>query len=136
MSQSYDQLEAGYEFPPGNYKIDFSGVALFLKATGDTSEIYQDTRLVPPMVVAALALAALSNTIGLPPGSVHISQELCFVKAVNTNENLTSHARISRAQKRGGLHIIAVDIDVHNEARQTVLTGKTSFILPRLEGER
>jgi hypothetical protein len=132
MTQSYDQLEAGYEFPPGEYSIDSSGLALFLKATGDTSGIYRDSLLVPPMAVAAQALAALSNTIGLPPGSVHVSQELNFLKAACIGEKLTSFAKISRAQKRGGLHIIAVDITVLNAARQTVLTGKTSFILPRL----
>jgi hypothetical protein len=134
MPQTYDQLETGYEFPPGEYNIDSSRVALFLKATGDTSDIYNDSHLVPPMAVAALALSALSNTIGLPPGSVHVSQELAFVKTVSTGEKLTSFAKISRAQKRGGLHIIAVDFNVLNESRQTVLTGKTSFILPRLEG--
>jgi hypothetical protein len=136
MPQSYDQLEAGYEFPPGNYAIDSSRAALFLQATGDTNGIYRNGGTIPPMAVAALALASLSNTIGLPPGSVHVSQELSFIKSVGPGENLTSLAKISRAQKRGGLHIIAVDIEVRNEAGQTVLTAKTSFILPRLEGDK
>lgn len=129
MAETYSQLEAGYEFPPGNYKLDASKVSLFLKAIDDTSHLYQDNRLVPPMAVAALAMATLSKTISLPPGAIHISQELGFVKAVSLDESLTSYARLSRTQKRGKLHLITVDINVRNQNQQTVLTSKTSFIL-------
>jgi len=131
MAEAYSQLEAGYEFPPGNYRLDASKVALFLKAIDDTSHLYQDNRLVPPMAVAALAMATLSKTISLPPGAIHTSQELSFVKAVSLDESLTSYARLSRTQKRGKLHLITVDLNVRNQNQQTVLTGKTSFILPQ-----
>jgi acyl dehydratase len=144
MAEAYSQLEVGYEFPPGNYKLDASKVALFLKAVDDTSPLYQDNRsalslskrLVPPMAVAALAMATLSNTISLPPGAIHVSQELSFVKTVSLDDNLTSYARLSRTQKRGKLHLITVDLNVRNQNQQTVLTGKTSFILPQPDDEQ
>ena len=131
MAETYSQLGTGYEFPPGNFRLDASKVALFLRAVEDESYPYQDNRLIPPMAVAALAMATLSNTISLPPGSIHVSQELSFVAAVSQYDSLTSYARISRAQKRGKLHLIAVDLNVRNQNQQTVLTGKTSFILPQ-----
>ncbi|MEE8414623.1 MAG: MaoC family dehydratase N-terminal domain-containing protein [Dehalococcoidales bacterium] len=130
----YSQIEAGYEFPPGNYKLDASTVSIFLKAVEDTSPLYQDTGLVPPMAVAASAMATLSRTISLPPGSIHISQELEFIDMVSLDDSLTSYARISRTQRRGKLHLLTVDIDVRNQHRKTVLTGKTSFILPLQDG--
>ncbi|MBI2850840.1 MAG: MaoC family dehydratase N-terminal domain-containing protein [Chloroflexi bacterium] len=133
MAKAYSELEAGYEFPPGNYKLDAARVSLFLGAVGDASYPYLDNRLVPPMAVAALAMAALSNTVSLPAGAVHVSQELGFVEAVRPDENLTSYARLSRTQKRGKLHVIAIDFDVRSQAGKTVLTGKTSFILPQDE---
>ena len=137
MAEAYSQLEAGYEFPPGNYKLDASKVSLFLKAVGDTSPLYRDNnQLIPPMAVAALAMATLSNTISLPPGAIHVSQELSFVKAVSLDDSLTSYARLSRTQKRGKLHLITVDLNVRNQNQQTVLTGKTSFILPQPDDER
>ena len=143
MAGTYSQLEAGYEFPPGSFRLDASRVSLYLKAVQDKSYPYQENRpalspskgLIPPMAVAALALATLSNTISLPPGSIHVSQELGFVQAVSLDDSLTSYAKVSRAQKRGKLHLIAVDISVRNQDRQTVLTGKTSFILPQTEGK-
>ncbi len=131
----YSQIEAGYEFPPGTYKLDTATVSTFLKAVEDTSPLYKDTRLVPPMAVAASAMAALSGTISLPPGTIHVSQELNFIAAVNLDDSLTNYARISRAQKRGKLHLIAVALNVCNQNQETVLTGKTSFILPQQDGE-
>ncbi|MFC1953710.1 MaoC family dehydratase N-terminal domain-containing protein [Chloroflexota bacterium] len=130
----YSQIEAGYEFPPGDYKVDSSTASVFLEAVEYTGPLYQDTGLVPPMAVAASALATLSRTISLPPGSIHVSQELEFVTIVNVNDSLTSYTRVNRVQQRGKIHLLTVDFDVRNQYQKTVLTAKTSFILPR-EGD-
>ncbi len=126
----YSQLEAGYEFLPSSYKLDFSIVATYLKAVGDTSGLYQDTGLVPPMVIAAYAMAALSESICLPPGTIHVSQEFEFIDTVSINDTLISYARVSRKQSRGKFHLLLVDLNVANQNQKAVLTGKTSFILP------
>ena len=134
MSQTYDQLAAGYEFPPGNFKLDAIRVAVFLKATGDPGRLYHEAKA-PPMAIAALAMSALFNTISLPPGTIHVSQELSFIEAVSIDEDLTSYAKLSRTQKRAKLHLITVDFDVRNQGQKTVLTGRTSFMLPQEEGQ-
>ena len=126
----YSQLEAGYEFPPSSYKLDTSIVSTYLKAVEDTSRLYQDTEFVPPMVVAAYAMAALSQGICLPPGAIHVSQELEFIGTVSVNESLISCARVSRKQSRGKFHLLAIDLNVFNQNQKVVLAGKTSFILP------
>lgn len=131
----YSQLEAGYEFPPGTCKLDTATVSTFLKAVEDTSQLYKDTGLVPPMAVAASAMATLSGTISLPPGAIHVSQEFNFIEVVNVDDSLTSYARLSRTQKRGKLHLIVINLNVSNQNQETVLTGKTSFILPQQDGE-
>lgn len=131
MALTYSQLEAGYEFPPGNYKLDAARVVLFLKAVEDSSRLYRNTGTVPPMAIAALAMTKLSETVSLPPGAVHVSQELNFVAAVSVGDSLTSYARLSRTQKRGKLHLLTVDFDVRNKDQKTVLTGRTSFIMPQ-----
>lgn len=131
MSLSYSQLAAGFEFPPGSFKLDTARVDVFLKATGDAGRLYLTENLTPPMAIAALAMSALSETISLPPGTIHVSQELQFIQPVNIGESLTSYARISRVQKRGAIHLISVDFDVRTSGGKTVLTGKTSFMLPQ-----
>ena len=127
----YSQLETGYQLPPSTYKLDDSIVSTYLKAVDDTSYPYQDTNLVPPMAIAASAMAALSRCIYLPPGAIHVSQELGFTDMVNIGESLTSYARVSRKWSRGKFHLLDVELNVCNQNQKTVLTGKTGFILPQ-----
>ena len=126
----FDQLEAGYEFPPSSYKLDASTVSTYLKAVDESSSLYQDTGLVPPMAIVASAMAALAECISMPPGAIHVSQELEFKDTVNISDSLTSNARVNRKQSRGKLHLLVVDLNISNENQKIVLTGQTSFILP------
>jgi len=126
----YSQLETGYEFPPSSYKLDHTIVATYLKAVEDSSSLYQDAKLVPPMAIAAYAMAALSESISLPSGTIHVSQELEFIDTVSLNDTLTSYARVSRQQSRGKFHLLNINFNVFNQRQKAVLAGKTSFILP------
>ena len=126
----YSQLEAGYEFPPAHYELDASIVSMYQKAVEDTSPLYQATDLVPPTAVAAHAMAALSQRIHLPPGTIHISQELEFTDTVSVNDSLISYARVSRKQSRGKFHLLVIDFNILNQNQKVVLTGKASFMLP------
>ncbi len=131
----YDQLETGYQFPTSSYKLDNSIVATYLKAVGETSSLYQDTGLVPPMAIAAQAMSALSRNIDLTPGAIHVSQEFEFLDAVTISDTLISYARVSRKQGRGKFHLLTVNLSVFNQRQKAVLTGKTSFILSEYGGE-
>jgi len=126
----YSQLEAGYEFSPSSYKLDSSIVATYLKAVEDTSGLYQDNILMPPMLIAAYAMASLSETICLPSGTIHVSQEFEFIGAASTHDTFISYARVNRKQSRGKFHLLIVNFNVVNQNQKTVLAGKTSFILP------
>ena len=126
----YSQLEAGFEFPPSSYKLDSTMVATYLKAVEETSELYQDTSLVPPMAIAAHAMAALSEGICLPPGTIHVSQEFEFLDTASIDDTFTSYARVGKKQSRGKFNLLVVDLNVTDQALKAVLTGKTSFILP------
>ena len=126
----YQDLKAGQEFPPAAFQVDSTTVDDYLKAVEEDNAIYQNTGLVPPMAVAALALKSLISAISMPPGTIHVSQEFEFIDTVNTQDTLTSHAGVSRIQERGKLHLISVDINVSNQEQKPVLAGKTGFILP------
>ena len=125
----FDQLTAGYEFPPSHFKLDAATAAAYLKAVEDTSPFYRDTGLVPPMAIAALAMAALAEGMTLPPGAIHVSQEFDFIDAVTVGESLTSHAKVGAKQSRSKFRILSIDLNVLSGTR-AVLIGKTSFILP------
>jgi len=129
----YRQLEAGYEFPPSGCQVDAATISAYLGAVEETSHLYRDTGMVPPMAVAALVMASLSEHISFPAGAIHVSQELEFINTVSTTDVLTSHARVARKQDRGKLCLLAIDLNVFNQAKKKVLAGKTSFVLPEAE---
>ena len=126
----FDQLEAEYEFPASSYVLDSTIVSTYIKAVGETSNLYQDQALVPPMAIAACALTALSENIALVPGTIHVSQELDFMGSLHVGDTVTSRARVSRKQQRGAMRVLNIDLDICDPAGRTVLKGKTSFILP------
>ena len=126
----YHQLEDGYEFPPVSYRLDSAVVSTYLKAIKETSELYQGTGLVPPMAVATCAMRALSEGLTIPDGAMHVSQELEFMDMARVGDTIVCHARVSRKQARGRLHLLTIDLSVFTQAQQQVLAGRTGFVLP------
>ena len=104
-------------------------VAAYLKAVEDDSALYRDTKFVPPTAIAALAMSALSESISLPPGTVHISQELEFLGTACREDTVTCQSRVSRKQDRGRLHMMTIEMNIMKE-QQKVMTAKIGFILP------
>jgi acyl dehydratase len=126
----YYQLTAGFEFPPQTYLLDEQSVALYLEATRETDALFRGTHLVPPMAVTAFAMSALSQSISMPEGTIHVSQELEFLKPVKVNDSITCLSKVSRKIERGGLRLMNTEIKVVNQHNETVLTGKVGFVLP------
>jgi acyl dehydratase len=126
----YYQLYVGFEFPPQSYKLDSSVVSLYLEAVKETNDLYRKEALVPPMAVTAFAMASLSEALKMPPGTIHVSQELDFLKLVYIGDTITCYSKVSRKLDRGGLRLMNTDITVVNQNKENVLTGKVGFVLP------
>ena len=126
----YGELITGYEFAPTSFRPDGEMVTAYLSAIEGDKRIYEENKIVPPMAVAALAMAEMSASISLLSGTIHVSQELQFLGTVGINEPLTSYARVNRKVERGKFHMLTIGINVLNQKQATVLTGETSFILP------
>lgn len=126
----YGELITGYEFTPVGFRPDGEMVTAYLSAIEGDKRIYEEDKLVPPMAIAALAMAAMAAGMSLPPGTIHVSQEFQFLSTVSINEALTSYARVNRKIERGKFHMLTVGINVLNQKQITVMTGETSFILP------
>ena len=126
----FEKIFNGYEFEPSVFSIDGESVDKYLNAVEGSKDIYEKNRTVPPMSIAALAMTAMAEGLSMPPGAIHVSQEITFSDPVMINENLTSYARVNRIVKRAKLHMLSIGINVVNDKKITVLEGETSFILP------
>ncbi len=126
----YSQLQVGYEFPPADIELDSATVAAYLEAVEDTSRLYKEAGLIPPMAVAARAMAALSRDVPLPPGAIHVSQEFEFRGPIGANDRIVSHASVVKRQDRGRFHLLTIGLDVTDGKGKSVLAGKIGFMLP------
>jgi hypothetical protein len=125
------QLESGHEFPPVYYTLDKSTVHAYLEAVEETSELYQNTDLVPPTAIAALSMAALAKGTQFPLGCIHTSQKLNFKHSTHIGDIIQCQSRISQSKKRAGMHFITVTFHVEDQNKQELLNGETVFIAPQ-----
>ena len=127
---AYEKLTTGHEFEPSVFRIDSISAGKYLDAVSGDKSIYAKDSAVPPMSIAALAMTAMAEGLSMPPGAVHVSQDIKFLNQVKVDDKLTSHARVNRIVKRGKIHMLSIGINVVNDKNISVLSAETSFILP------
>jgi acyl dehydratase len=135
VNKAIEALEKGHQFPGTSFVLDDETVARYLEAVEDEAlpRLAQaaSKAWVPPMAVAALALRSLMEEMTLPAGAIHGSQELGFVRAVETGERITCRAWLSHRSQRAGWWILAVEMEGVDESGQPVLTGRLTVMVPQ-----
>ena len=128
---SFDQLVAGYEFPPISYELNASIISKYLEAVGRRSGQHPPApEFVPPLAIAAYVMTALSKSLVLPPGSIHASQELEFFKLVPIGTTINCQGRVAQKLNRGKLHLLTIELNALNQDKEKVLSGKATLVLP------
>ena len=126
-----EQLVAGYEFPPSVYELKPSVVAKYLEAVSRTSgQNSPAPEFVPPMAIAAYTMLVMSQSLSLPPGSIHASQELEFLKLVPVGTTINCRGRVAQKLNRGKLHLLVIELDALNQEQEKVLSGQATIVVP------
>ena len=120
----FAELTDGYEYPITSFTLDTEDIATYLAAVNDSDNISIKLGLVPPLAVAARALAELSKGVISPPGTIHSTQELDFKKAVYAGEQLKLKAKVEKKLDRGDLHLLTTNFRIINCNHEIALTGK------------
>lgn len=127
---SFEQLPIGYEFPPSSYELSTSVISKYLEAVGEQPDFLK-SGIVPPLAIAACAMTALSQSLTVPPGSIHASQELEFLKLVPIGATISCGGKIAQKLERGRLSLIVLEINALNQDREKVLAGKATVAVPK-----
>jgi len=124
---SYEELIPGYEFPPANYEMSASLVSKYLKAVDS-----QGDGVVPPLAITACAIAAMAESLSLPPGAIaiHASQELEFFKLLPIGATIECHTRVARKITRGKMSMLILELDIFDQSKEKVQSGKATLALP------
>ncbi|MCX8126230.1 MAG: MaoC family dehydratase N-terminal domain-containing protein [Dehalococcoidia bacterium] len=132
MSQvfTYEQLAPGLTFSPVSYTIDARSVANYLEAIGSTQSLNDVSEAVPPVIIAALSMKGMMEQVKLDSGSIHLSQELEFLKVVSLGETVTCRAGVGKKHERAGLKMVSFEMEIFDSTGEKVMTGKALVGLP------
>ncbi len=127
---------AGQELGPVPLTTDQATVQRYMDAVGEASRLYNAERLVPPTALAAWAMRALLELVGLPPGTVHLSQETETRQAVASGATLSCRGRISQRSQRRDSLFWTIEFTLLDQRQQVVMEGKTSMMTPGTGGSQ
>ena len=124
-SVSYKELVAGHEFPPVSYELSATLVSKYIEAVDCSTD-----ENVPPLAIGACAMTAISGSLSLPGGVIHASQEFEFFKLVPIGTTVSCQSRVARKITRSSMDMLVLELDVFNEDKEKVQSGKATIVLP------
>ncbi len=124
---SYEELTPGYRFPPTTYELSSAFVSKYLRAVDSEGD-----GCVPPLAITACAIAATTKSVPIPPDTIaiHASQELEFFKAVPIGATIECRIGVLQKISRGKMNMLILGLEVLDEDREKVQSGKATIALP------
>ncbi len=124
---SYEELTPGYKFPPVTYELKESFVSKYLRAVDSTGDGF-----VPPLAVAACAIAAMTKSVPLPPGTIaiHASQELEFLNLVPIGATIECCIEVAQKIARGKMSMLGLRLEILDKDKEKVQSGRAGIALP------
>jgi hypothetical protein len=125
VASTLTELPAGHVFPPISIVADAERCRAYRAATGDTLSVYDEQPAVPPLAVAAFALGALLQSVGLPPGTLHANESLQARELVPVGATVECHARVAQRSQRGGWVVTVLESDMLLDGESAVFARAT-----------
>ena len=115
----------------GTWRVTKESVLRYTRAVGDTSDIYVQSRLAPPLALTAWTLGAMLQHLDLPAGAIHSVQEMQTVRGVRFGEQVSAFARLGQPRRRGALEFITAGYTVKAAGGEDVITGQSTVLVTR-----
>ena len=123
-------IVAGQELAQASFSLDASLVREYLSVAGDHSEVYASTDLVPFTAIAALGVRTILGGLALPPGTVHVAQELVAHQAASRGQRVHCRARVAQASHRRDGTFLVLEFTMADDGGQPILDGRTTLMVP------
>jgi acyl dehydratase len=118
-------FQAGHEFEAQSIALDAERSRAYREATGDTLPLYEAQSAVPPLAVAAFALGALLESVGLPPGTLHANEYVRAHRPVPAGSIVDAKARVAQRSVRAGRVFIVLESEILLDGAPAVTTRAT-----------
>ncbi len=111
----------------GTWSITADWVSAYREATADGTV----DGTVPPLALAARALAGLLEKLELPGGAVHGGPEIQCHRAASRGDEVSITADVGHPSQRGDFRFIVAGFRVNGADDEPIVTGKCTVILPK-----
>ena len=138
MAIDYSKLVPGQKVSRRSYLLDGEMIADYMSAVQDESGLLNSrdgNPLVPPMSIAALSVGGVVQDLQIPGGSLHVGQELDFVRAVPVGETLRCETTVKQNSVRGGWRFMVLESEVQDSEGRRVMAGSSTVIVPVSAGD-
>jgi acyl dehydratase len=125
MAVTLTDFPAGHEFEAITMTLDAARSRAYRDATGDSLALYDEQDAVPPLAVAAFALGALLESVGLPPGTLHANEYVRAHRPVPVDATVECRARVAQRSVRAGRVFIALESEIMLDGAPAVTTRAT-----------
>ena len=115
----------------GTWSLTHDWVSAYRAATSDAAT----NTSVPPLALAARALASLLEELKLPGGAVHGGQEIECHRTASVGDEVNITADVGRPFQRGDFRFIVAAFRVSDVDDEPIVSGKCTVILPKDVGD-
>lgn len=119
----FDTLRPGEELPPVEFEMSAAAARAYLLATGSATSAGPE--IAPPLALVALALAAMTDRMPLPPSTQHVGQEVWFAAAVPIGATVRARFTLEARRVAGRLTVSVFRFELDEErslcARGTIM---------------
>ena len=122
--------ESAQELKIGPWILTEEAAQDYFRAVEDNSSIYSELGVVPSTTIAAHVLQGLLSGLGLPAGTIHVSQELACARPGQVGESLRCQVKLSRPIRRGWWTYITASFSVVDREDKGILKGRTTVLVP------
>jgi hypothetical protein len=118
----FDSVAVGERLPPVSFVLDPAVCAAYQRATGPYPAA--PPRLTaPPLLLVALALAAMTERMPLPPSALHVGQELTFLRAAASDCSVDAQFWLDARRRAGASTVTAFGVEL-SVAGEPVVVGR------------
>ena len=113
----------------GNWEVTEKSVLLYTQAVGDTSNLYLEYCLAPPLALTAWTLGKMLKHLDLPSGAIHSLQEMQITRGVRFGEQVAASMKVSQPRRRGNLEFINAAYKLKDADGEDVLVGQSTVLV-------
>ena len=114
-------IVVGQELDETRFDLEVSLVVDYISAVDGLTDFYSKTDLVPFTAVAALGVRTILRGLALPPGTIHVAQELVAHQSVASGQRVSCRAKVTQASHRKDGTFLVLEFAINDDAGQPVL---------------